>query len=135
MSTALPLNRMLATFRIIEYTWGVNSALKSFKAQVFQALAHPTRIAIVEALRDGEMSAGALQAHLQVEQANLSQHLAVLRARQIVVSRKAGNQVYYTLRDPVLIQVLDLLKQYFNAHLSETAALLDEMAADSKRPA
>ena len=89
----------------------MNSALKSFKAQVFQALAHPTRIAIVEALRDGEMSAGALQAHLQVEQANLSQHLAVLRARQIVVSRKAGNQVYYTLRDPVLIQVLDLLKQ------------------------
>ena len=113
----------------------MNSALKSFKAQVFQALAHPTRVAVVEALRDGEMSAGALQAHLQVEQANLSQHLAVLRARQIVVSRKAGNQVYYTLRDPVLIQVLDLLKQYFNAHLSETAALLDEMAADSKRPA
>jgi len=113
----------------------VNSALKSFKAQVFQALAHPTRIAVVEALRDGEMTAGALQAHLQVEQANLSQHLAVLRARQIVVSRKAGNQVYYSLRDPVLIQVLDLLKQYFNAHLSETAALLDEMAADSKRPA
>jgi DNA-binding transcriptional ArsR family regulator len=113
----------------------VNSALKSFKAQVFQALAHPTRIAVVEALRDGEMSAGALQSHLQVEQANLSQHLAVLRARQIVVSRKAGNQVYYTLRDPVLIQVLDLLKQYFNAHLSETAALLDEMAADGKRPA
>ncbi len=113
----------------------MNSALKSFKAQVFQALAHPTRIAVVEALRDGEMSAGALQAHLQVEQANLSQHLAVLRARQIVVSRKAGNQVYYSLRDPVLIQVLDLLKQYFNAHLSETAALLDEMAADGKRPA
>ncbi len=113
----------------------MNSALKSFKAQVFQALAHPTRIAVVEALRDGEMSAGALQAHLQVEQANLSQHLAVLRARQIVVSRKAGNQVYYSLRDPVLIQVLDLLKRYFNAHLSETAALLDEMAADGKRPA
>lgn len=113
----------------------MNSALKTFKAQVFQALAHPTRIAIVEVLREGEMSAGALQAHLRVEQANLSQHLAVLRARQIVVSRKAGNQVYYTLRDPVLIQVLDLLKQYFNAHLSETAALLDEMVTDGKRPA
>jgi DNA-binding transcriptional ArsR family regulator len=126
---------MLATFRIIEYTYRVNSALKALKAQLFQALAHPTRIAIVEALRDGEMSAGALQAHLQVEQANLSQHLAVLRARQLVVSRKSGNQVYYTLRDPLLIQVLDLLQQYVNAHLSETAALLDEMAADARRPA
>ena len=84
---------------------------------------------------DGDALGPGLLHHLQVEQANLSQHLAVLRARQIVVSRKAGNQVYYSLRDPVLIQVLDLLKQYFNAHLSETAALLDEMAADSKRPA
>jgi DNA-binding transcriptional ArsR family regulator len=110
----------------------VNSPLRLFKAQVFQALAHPTRIAIVEALQDGEMSAGALVAHLRVEQANLSQHLAVLRARQVVVSRKAGNQVYYVLRDPVLLEVLDLLKQYFNAHLSATAALLDAMA-DGKR--
>jgi hypothetical protein len=55
------------------------------------------------------------------------------RTKQIVVSRKAGNQVYYTLRDPVLIQILDLLKQYFNAHLSETVALLGAMAADEDR--
>ncbi len=105
----------------------MDSPLRLFKAQVFQALAHPTRIAIVEALRDGEVSAGALLVHLNVEQANLSQHLTVLRTKQVVVSRKAGNQVYYTLRDPVLIQVLDLLKQYFNAQLQQTVAMLDEM--------
>jgi DNA-binding transcriptional ArsR family regulator len=105
----------------------MDSPLRTFKAQIFQALAHPTRIAIVEALRDGEASAGVLLLQLGVEQANLSQHLAVLRAKQVVVGRKAGNQVYYTLRDPVLLQVLDLLKQYFNAHLQQTAALLDEM--------
>lgn len=108
----------------------MNSPLRTFKAQVFQALGHPTRIAVVEALRDGELSAGALVAHLGVEQANLSQHLAVLRAKQIVVSRKAGNQAYYALRDPMLLQVLDLLKQYFNAHLNETVAMLGEMGGD-----
>ncbi len=108
----------------------MNSPLRLFKAQIFQALAHPTRIAVVEALRDGEVSAGALLAQLQVEQANLSQHLAVLRAKQVVVSRKDGNQVHYTLRDPVLVQVLDLLKQYFNAHLTENIALLSEMTAN-----
>lgn len=112
----------------------MNSPLRLFKAQVFQALAHPTRIAIVEALRDGEVSAGALLTQLSVEQANLSQHLTVLRAKQIVVSRKAGNQVYYTLRDPVLIQVLDLLKQYFNAHLQQNIAMLGEMNPDESRP-
>ena len=109
------------------------SSLRTFKAQIFQALANPTRIAIVEALRDGELTAGALLTHLQVEQANLSQHLAVLRAKQVVVSRKSGNQVYYALRDPVLLQVLDLLKQDFSAHLNETLAMLGEMDAEEGR--
>jgi len=105
----------------------VNSALRTFKAEVFQALAHPTRIAVVEALRDGELSAGQLLTRLKLEQSNLSQHLAVLRAKQVVVSRKAGNQAYYALRDPVLTQVLDLLKRYFLSQLTETRAMLAEM--------
>lgn len=111
----------------------MNSPLRVFKAQIFQALAHPTRIAIVECLGEGEVSAGALLVHLNVEQANLSQHLAVLRSKQVVSSRKAGNQVYYTLRDPVLLQVLDLLKQYFNVQLQQTAAMLDEMRPEESR--
>jgi DNA-binding transcriptional ArsR family regulator len=105
----------------------VSDALRKFKAQVFQALAHPTRIAIVEALQDGELPAGRLAELLHLEQANLSQHLAVLRAKQVLVNRKAGNQVYYAVRDPVLGQVLALLRQYFYAHLNETLAMLGEM--------
>jgi DNA-binding transcriptional ArsR family regulator len=112
----------------------VNSPLRNFKAQVFQALAHPTRIAIIEALRGGEVSAGTLLGQLDIEQANLSQHLAILRARQIVLGRKAGNHVFYTLRDPVLIEILDLMKRYFNAHLAETAAMLGEMQGDEGQP-
>ena len=102
-------------------------ALRQFKAQLFQALAHPTRIAIVEALRHGEVSAGTLLEQLQVEQANLSQHLAVLRAKQVVTNRKVGNQVFYTVRDPVLIEVLDLLRQYFQGQLRATVATLGEI--------
>jgi DNA-binding transcriptional ArsR family regulator len=112
----------------------VQDALRKFKAEIFQALAHPTRIAIVEALHDGELPAGKLMEQLQVEQANLSQHLAVLRSKQVLVNRKVGNQVYYAVRDPVLVQVLDLLKQYFYSHLNETLAMLGEMnQEDSQR--
>jgi ArsR family transcriptional regulator len=111
----------------------VNSPLRVFKAEIFQALAHPTRIAVVEALRDGEMTAGALLARVTVEPANLSQHLAVLRTKQVVVSRKAGNQVHYSLRDPVLVEVLDLLKRYFNVHLKQSAEMLDALQADDGR--
>jgi DNA-binding transcriptional ArsR family regulator len=98
--------------------------LRRFKADFFQALAHPTRIAIVEQLRDNELSAGNLIERLGIEQANASQHLAVLRAKNIVVGRKAGNQVFYTVRDPLIIEVLDVMRRYFHAHLSEALASL-----------
>ena len=109
-------------------------ALRRFKADIFQALAHPTRIAIVEALRDGEVGTGVLLGQLQVEQANLSQHLAILRSKQVVVARKSGNLVYYSLRDPVLSKVLDLLKQYFFAQLHQSRTMLSDLERDA-RPA
>jgi ArsR family transcriptional regulator len=111
----------------------VQENLRRFKAEVFQALAHPTRIALVEALADGELPAGKLIEQLGLEQANASQHLAVLRAKQVVVSRRAGNQVYYALRDPVLSQVLALLGDYFYSHLSETLGILEQL--DKPEPA
>ncbi len=113
----------------------MQDALRKFKAQVFQALAHPTRIAIIEALRDGELPAGKLLELLQVEQANLSQHLAVLRSKHVLVNRKVGNQVFYAVRDPVLIEVLDLLRQYFFSHLNETLAMLGELEQEASERA
>ena len=101
--------------------------LRRFKAEIFQALGHPTRIAIVELLRSGEMSAGELIEKLGLEQANASQHFAVLRGKQIVVNRKEGNQVFYSLRDPVLIEVLDVLRRYFFSQLSATMSMLKEL--------
>ena len=101
--------------------------LRRFKAEIFHALAHPTRIAIVELLRNGEMSAGQLIDRLELEQANASQHFAVLRGKQVIVNRKEGNQVFYSLRDPVLIEVLDVLKRYFYSQLSQTMSMLKEM--------
>jgi DNA-binding transcriptional ArsR family regulator len=108
-------------------------AMRRFKADIFQALAHPTRVAIVEALRDGELAAAEIMQRVQVEQANLSQHLAVLRAKQVVRSRKAGNQVFYAIKHPVLIDVLDLLKRYYQSHLRDTVAMLDELTGRRAR--
>jgi len=108
----------------------MQNLLREYKASVFQALAHPTRIAILEVLREGESSAGAIQERLGGEQANISQHLAILRSRQIVNSRKEGNQVFYSVRHKVLIKVLDLMRQYFQAHLHESVQMLGEMEGE-----
>lgn len=113
----------------------MDSPLRVLKAQIFQALAHPTRIAVVDALREGALTAGALATRLGVQPANLSQHLALLRSRQVVVGHKTGNQVFYTVRDPVLFQVLDLLRQYFASHLNDTVALLGEAHVENDGPA
>jgi len=105
----------------------MQDSLKQFKADIFQALAHPTRIAILEILSGGELSAGVLIEKLGMEQANVSQHLAVLRAKQLVSNRKTGNQVFYSVRDPIIIEVLNLMRTYFHAHLKDALALLDEL--------
>ena len=111
----------------------MTNELRRFKAEIFHALAHPTRIAIVEMLRDGELSAGQLIEKLELEQANASQHLAVLRAKQIVVNRKEGNQVFYSIRDRALVDVLDILKRYFYSQLSQTMSMLKGIKAERPR--
>ena len=108
----------------------MQSTLWAYKASIFHALAHPTRIAILEVLRDGEISARAIQDRLGIEQANLSQHLAILRSRQIVVNRKEGNQVFYSISNQVLTKVLDLMRKYFQTHLNESVQMLGEIEAE-----
>lgn len=108
-------------------------SLRRFKADIFQALAHPTRIAILDLLGEGELSAGDLIERLGMEQANVSQHLAVLRSRRLVLNRKAGNQVFYSVRDPILLEVLALMRSYFQKHLAEAMALLEEIGAPNTK--
>src|SRR5262249_32249599 len=102
-----------------------------FKAGIFQALAHPSRIAIVELLRDeGQVPVSRIHERLGLEQANVSQHLAVLRAKQIVIGRKDSNQVFYSLRDRIIGRVLDLMRQFFQTNLKEALELLKDMKID-----
>jgi ArsR family transcriptional regulator len=122
----------IVDIQIFEYTNIVEGMLQSYKANIFHALSHPTRIAILEVLQEGELSAGAIQERLGLEQANLSQHLAILRSRQIVVNRKDGNQVFYSLRNPVLSEVLDIMRRYFQAHLTEAVQMLGKIESEPR---
>lgn len=103
------------------------SDLRRFKAEIFQVLAHPTRIHIVECLRSGELSVSAILEKTGIEPTNASQHLALLRARRLVTSRKEGGQVFYQLRDPMLTDVLDVMKKYFQTYLEEALSMLKEI--------
>jgi len=101
--------------------------LRKFKADVFQALAHPTRIHVIETLADGELSVGAILERVKVEPTNLSQHLSVLRLKNLVVTRKDGNQVLYSVRDRLLIELLNLMRHYFQRHFEDAIKMYKQL--------
>jgi DNA-binding transcriptional ArsR family regulator len=105
----------------------MNQALHRFKAEFFKALGHPARLVILEQLRTGQKSVNELQAVLGIEQSSVSQQLAVLRNKNIVESRKEGTTVYYTVRDPMIFQLLDIARAIFNNHLIDTQAMLRQL--------
>lgn len=103
--------------------------LSEFKADFFKALAHPLRISILDALRDGELTVNEISQRFDVEQANASQQLAVLRNRNIVVTRKEGANVYYSVSDKSVFKLLDAAKEIFNHHLVGVRSMLEEIHA------
>ena len=99
--------------------------LSEFKADFFKALAHPLRISILDALREGELTVNEISQHFDVEQANASQQLAVLRNRNIVTTRKEGANVYYSVSDKSIFKLLDAAKEIFNNHLIGVRGMLE----------
>jgi len=71
-------------------------------AKLLGVLSNPYRIRIVEELRNGEINVGELQKRLELRSATVSQHLAVLRAHQIIAERREGRMVYYHMNNPEL---------------------------------
>jgi len=98
--------------------------LRQFKADFFKALAHPTRIRILELLREGPLSVGQLQEAVGTPASSVSQQLAVLRSRNIVVTERRGTTVIYAVRDGELFDLLDVARRIFNGHLADTIDML-----------
>jgi len=101
--------------------------LSDFKADFFKALAHPLRISILDTLREGELTVNEISQRFAVEPANASQQLAVLRNRNIVITRKEGANVYYSVSDKAIFKLLDAAKEIFNNHLVGVRSMLEEI--------
>lgn len=97
------------------------------RADFFKAIAHPLRIAILDELRDGELHVSRIRDILGVEAASVSQQLAILRARNIVATRKEGIIVYYFIKDPLVTKILDLSKEVFSNQLNEIRSVLEDL--------
>lgn len=105
--------------------------IQQFKADFFKALAHPMRIRILEILSLGERNVNELQGMLGSEGSAVSQQLAVLRAKNLVNTVKEGTTVIYSLRDPLIKDLLEVARQIFNNHLVESISLLEDISKQS----
>src|SRR5260370_39038245 len=101
--------------------------IANFKAEFFKALAHPIRIRVLDCLRDGGKGVNELSEILKIEPANVSQQLAILRVRNIVIGRKAGSNVYYSASDTTLFRLIDVATDIFNNNLLSVRDILEKM--------
>jgi DNA-binding transcriptional ArsR family regulator len=109
----------------------MNQNIQQFKADFFKALAHPMRIRILEVLSDGDKTVNEIQGILGSEGSAVSQQLAVLRNKNVVYGLKDGTSVIYSLRDPLIKDLLSVAKRIFDNHLVDTISLLKDIRKES----
>jgi DNA-binding transcriptional ArsR family regulator len=92
------------------------------QSEICKILSNPKRLEILHELRGGEKTVGELAASLRLRQANVSQHLASMRLRKMVIERRVGNTVYYRIADYRINNACDIMQ----------SVLVDQANADSK---
>jgi DNA-binding transcriptional ArsR family regulator len=101
--------------------------LAEAKADLFKALAHPARIRVLELLAECPRTVGELAEGTGLELSHLSQQVSVLRRAGVVDSRRAGNNVICSLRDPQTAELLAVARRMLTANLRQGQALLEEL--------
>ncbi len=90
-----------------------------------KTLANAKRQMILGTLRDAELTVGQIQERTGIPQATLSQHLAILRSRGVVHTRREGNRVYYAITNPKIIQAFDLITEVMRETLDERTGTVE----------
>lgn len=98
--------------------------LYELQAEITKTMAHPLRLAILHILREGEKTVNELASLLGVSQSNVSQHLALMRQRQIVKTRKTGATVYYSVSSPKISQACDMVREVLLEQLRQKQELV-----------
>jgi len=94
------------------------------KAEVFNALAHPLRLKILEKLRDGACCVCKILPYVRSEQSNVSHHLAILKKAGVVRSEKKGLEVWYEVTDPKIFEIIDIMDKCIIKNLQESSDIL-----------
>ena len=96
-----------------------NADFYCLHSEICKTLANAKRQQILDALRDGEVTVGAVVERTGIAQANVSQHLALMRSKGIVNARRDGAYVYYSISNPKILQAFDLITEVMRESMQE----------------
>ena len=102
-----------------------NKTLYELQSEVCKTLASPKRLEILNALKEGEKTVGELVEILGVPKANVSQHLAVMRLKGILKSRREGVSIYYRISNEKVTQACMLMREVLTEQMKERSKLID----------
>jgi ArsR family transcriptional regulator, virulence genes transcriptional regulator len=111
---------------------GVDDVIFELHAEVCQMLANPTRLKVLDALRDREMAVGDLARCVGTSLPNLSKHLAILKARRVVLTRREGSVVHYRIANPKILRAFDMMREVLFEQLTEGRRLVMAAAAGGR---
>ncbi len=92
-------------------------------AEICKTLANPLRLEIINALRDGEKNVNELVNIVKINQSNISQHLTIMRQKNIVSTRRAGKNIYYQLAYPEMIKACEIIRMVLQKQLRNNQEL------------
>ena len=110
----------------------MNEQIYKDQAELCRVFTHPTRIAILEFLGDGEKTVTEMVEASGVAQPTLSQHLSVLRSRGVVATRREGTSVHYRIADPRILEACHLMRTVLTERYRELGRSVEKPAA--KKP-
>jgi ArsR family transcriptional regulator len=98
--------------------------LYELHSKIFQILANPARLKLIDCFRDGEKRVVDLSDELGISHATTSRHLAVMRQLGVVIARRDGQSVYYSLSSPKITTAYDTMHNFAIEYLEKSAKLL-----------
>jgi ArsR family transcriptional regulator len=107
----------------------VSVPLYQVKADFFKTLGHPVRIRVLELLSERDHAVSEMLPEVGVEAAHLSQQLAVLRRAKLVLARREGATVVYSLTSPEVADLLRVARSILSGLITGQAELLDGLLA------
>jgi len=98
----------------------VEKELYEMHAEMCKVFSNPTRLEILNLLKDKELSVTDMIKRTELSQANISQHLSIMRAKGIVISNRKGKNIYYELSNPKIIKAFDIIREVLSERMEKS---------------